>query len=291
MKKFLSLVLGLVLVTGVIAGCSPNTKKEEVSAGTKKVKIGYVNWADDIAMTNLAAAILEDKMDYEVDLVLADVAPIFTSLASGNTDVFLDTWLPVTHADYLEKYGDDIVDLGVSYENALIGVVVPSYVDINSIDELNDNKDLFDGKIIGIDSGAGIMNATEKAIDEYNLDYELVSGSGPAMTASLKKAIDNNEAIAVTGWTPHWMFSRWDLKVLEDPKGIYGDAENIHIYSRKGFEEDLPEVAALLKNFKFSDEVLSDLMAAIEDSDKDPLDVAKDWVNNHEEQVNTWLGK
>ncbi|MDD3569514.1 MAG: glycine betaine ABC transporter substrate-binding protein [Lachnospiraceae bacterium] len=291
MKKFLSLVLGLVLVTGVITGCSPNTKKEEVKSETKKITIGYVNWSEGIAMTNLAAAILEDKMDYDVDLVLADVAPIFTSLASGNTDVFLDTWLPVTHADYLEKYGDDIVDLGVSYENALIGIVVPSYVDINSIDELNDNKDLFDGKIIGIDSGAGIMNATEKTIDEYNLDFELVSGSGPAMTASLKKAIDNNEAIAVTGWTPHWMFSRWDLKVLEDPKGIYGDAENIHIYSRKGFEEDAPEVAALLKNFKFSDEVLSDLMGAIEDSDKDPLDVAKDWVSTHEEQVNAWLGK
>ncbi|MGE4214989.1 MAG: glycine betaine ABC transporter substrate-binding protein [Anaerotignaceae bacterium] len=291
MKKFLSLVLGVVLATSLVTGCSSNTKKEEAKSETKKITIGYVNWSEGIAMTNLAAAILEDKMGYEVELVLADVAPIFTSLASGNTDVFLDTWLPVTHADYLEEYGDDIVDLGVSYENALIGLVVPSYVDINSIDELNDSKDLFDGKIIGIDSGAGIMGATEKAIEEYNLDFELVSGSGPAMTASLKKAIDNNEAIAVTGWTPHWMFSRWDLKVLDDPKGIYGDAENIHMYSRKGFEEDLPEAATLFKNFKFSDEVLSDLMGAIEDSDKDPLDVAKDWVNNHEEQVNTWLGK
>jgi glycine betaine/proline transport system substrate-binding protein len=87
------------------------------------------------------------------------------------------------------------------------------------------------------------------------------------------------------------MFSRWDLKVLEDPNGVYGDAENIHIYSRKGFEEDLPDAAELFKNFKFSDEVLSDLMGAIEDSDKDPLDVAKDWVINNEDQVNAWLGK
>lgn len=291
MKKFLSLVLGLVLTSSIVSGCSLAGKNEAVNAETKKVTIGYVNWSEGIAMTNLAAAILEDKMGYEVDLVLADVAPIFTSLASGKTDAFLDTWLPVTHSDYLEKYGNDIVDLGVSYENALIGLVVPSYLDINSIEELENSKDLFDGKIIGIDSGAGIMSATEKAIDEYNLDFQLVNGSGPAMTASLKKAIDKNEAIVVTGWTPHWMFSRWDLKVLEDPKNVYGNAENIHIYSRKGFEEDLPEVAELFKNFKFTDEVLSDLMGAIEESDKDPLDVAKDWVNSHEEQVNSWLGK
>ena len=37
------------------------------------------------------------------------------------------------------------------------------------------------------------------------------------MTAALKSAIANDEEIAVTGWTPHWMFARWDLKYLDDP--------------------------------------------------------------------------
>jgi len=286
MKKFLTLVLALVLTTGLITGCSTSGKTDE-----KKIKIGYVNWAEGIAMTNLAAAILEEKLGYEVDMVLADVAPVFTSLASGNTDIFLDTWLPVTHGEYLEKYGKDIVDLGVSYENALIGLVVPSYVEADTIEELIEQKETFGGKIIGIDSGAGIMSATEKAIAEYGLDYELVNGSGPAMTAALKKAINNNEAIVVTGWTPHWMFSTWDLKVLKDSKGVYGEAENIHIYSRKGFEEDQAEAAKFLQNYKFTDEVLSDLMGAIEESGKDPMETAKEWMNNNESQVNSWLGK
>ena len=286
MKKLLTLVLALVLTTGLVTGCSTGSKTED-----KKLKIGYVNWAEGIAMSNLAAAILEEKMGYDVELVLADVAPVFTSLSSGNTDVFLDTWLPVTHGEYLKKYGDDIVDLGVSYENALIGLVVPEYVEANSIEDLNKDKDLYGGQIIGIDSGAGIMSATEKAIDSYGLDYKLVNGSGPAMTAALKKAIDNNEAIVVTGWTPHWMFSSWDLKVLKDPKGVYGDAENIHIYSRKGLDKDQPDATAFFKNYKFTDEVLSDLMDKIEASDNDPLDTAKEWMKENESQVNTWLGK
>lgn len=285
MKKLITLVLSVVLATSLLTGCSTN--KEE----TKKVTIGYVNWAEGIAMTNLAAAILEEKMGYEVELKLADVAPIFTSLASGNTDVFLDTWLPVTHGDYLDEYGEDIVDLGVTYENARIGLIVPSYVEANSIEELNANKEQFDSQIIGIDSGAGIMTTTEKAIDQYGLEYELVNGSGPAMTAALKKAIDNNEAIVVTGWTPHWMFSRWDLKVLDDPQSIYGEAENIHTYSRKDFAKEMPEAAEFFTNFTFTDEVLSDLMGAIEESDKDPLEVAKDWINDHQDQVDVWLGK
>ena len=78
-----------------------------------------------------------------------------------------------------------------------------------------------DYKITGIDPGAGIMEATEKAIEEYDLtDWDLVSGSSAAMTAALKKAYDKEEPIIVTGWTPHWKFAKYDLKYLEDPKGV-----------------------------------------------------------------------
>lgn len=285
-KRIISTLLAagvlIMSLTGCGAGGNNSNEKDTV-------KLAYVNWSEGIAMTNLAAAILEDKMGYDVELTMADVAPVFTSIASGNTDAFLDVWLPVTHESYLEKYGDDIVDLGVVYDNALLGLVVPSYVDINSIEELNDNKELLGGKIVGIDAGAGLMEATEKVIAEYNLDYELLTGSGPTMTAALGKAIDANEPIIVTGWAPHWKFARWDLKVLEDPKGILGEVETIHKYSRKGLEEDMPEVAAFLKNFKLSDSELGELMGAIEDSDKEPIEVAREWMNENEELVNGWI--
>jgi glycine betaine/proline transport system substrate-binding protein len=154
-------------------------------AGT--VKLGYVNWAEGIAMTNLAAAILEDKMGYQVETRMTDVAPLFASLANGGTDAFLDAWLPVTHKSYMEEYGDKLEDLGYNYENAKIGLVGPSYMSIDSIEQLNDAKDDFNGRIVGIDAGAGIMSATEAAIEAYALDYQLMPGSGPTMTAALKK--------------------------------------------------------------------------------------------------------
>ncbi|MGI5892009.1 MAG: glycine betaine ABC transporter substrate-binding protein [Bacillota bacterium] len=289
MKKILVLVLAAAFCLALFAGCGATGEQDVGGQSKGTVKLGYVNWAEGIAMTNLAAAVLEDKMGYDVELTMADVAPVFTSLASGNTDVFMDVWLPVTHKDYLDQYGDQLVDLGISYKNALIGLVVPSYVEIDSIEELNDNKDLFNGQIIGIDSGAGLMKATEKAIEQYGLDYTLVSGSGPTMTAALKKAIDANQPIVVTGWTPHWKFARWDLKVLEDPKKIFGDKENIHIMSRIGLEDDMPEVVEFLKNFKMTDSELGDLMGAIDDSDKEPLETAREWMNANADLINSWL--
>ena len=241
-------------------------------------------------MTNLAAAILEDEMGYKVDMTLADVAPIFTSLSSGNTDAFLDAWLPTTHASYMERYGDDLDDLGLNYENARLGLVVPEYVDINSVEELNDKKSDFNGEIVGIDSGAGVMLNTETAINEYGLDFELIPGSGPTMTAALKKAIDAKEPIVVTGWSPHWKFARWDLKILDDPKNIYGDAEHVHTIARKGLAEDMPEVAEFLTNFKLTDEELSSLMELIEDNiDDDPIISARKWMEDNKDAYTSWI--
>ncbi|EJF38438.1 ABC transporter, quaternary amine uptake transporter family, substrate-binding protein [Clostridium sp. MSTE9] len=288
MKKAAAIGMSVVMLLGAMAGCSPSGSSPGESEN-KTVKLGYVNWSEGIAMTNLAAAVLEDEMGYKVELTMADIAPVFTSVASGNTDAFMDVWLPITHEDYMKEYGDRMDDLGVCYENAMIGLTVPSYVPVNSIEELNANKELFGGEIIGIDSGSATMKATYKLIDDYALDYKLLPGSGPTMTAALKKAIDANKPIVVVGWKPHWKFARWDLKVLEDPKKIYGTSENIHIVSRKGLSEDMPEVVDFLKNFKMNEQEIGDLMGAIEEKGGDPLDVAREWAKEHQNLIKGWI--
>lgn len=80
------------------------------------------------------------------------------------------------------------------------------------------------------------------------------------MTAALGNAIQNNENIVVTSWTPHWMFARWDLKYLDDPKEVYGGAEQIHTITRKGLKEDLPEAYAILSNFNWTPEDMGEVM-------------------------------
>lgn len=290
-KRIFTLFLTGAMCLGLLSGCSQGTQENKQDEKKQTVSIGYVNWSEGIAMTNLAAAILEDKMGYNVETTMTDVAPLFASLSSGGTDVFLDSWLPITHASYIEKYGDNLEDLGANFENAKIGLVVPSYVNINSIEELNDMKDEFDGTIVGIDSGAGIMSTTDAAIQDYGLDYELMPGSGPTMTAALKKAIDAQKPIVVTGWAPHWMFARWDIKFLDDPKGTYGESEYIRTIARKGFSEDMPDVAEFLKNFFLTDAQLGDLMGVIAegDSSKDPIDLTREWISNNEDLVNSWI--
>ena len=143
-------------------------------------------------------------------------------------------------------------------------------------------------KITGIDPGAGIMEATERAITDYELDeWDLVSGSSAAMTASLKKAYDAEEPIVVTGWTPHWKFAEYDLKYLEDPKGSYGGEEEIHTIGRTGLQEDMPEAHQALSNFNWSEDDMGEVMIAIKDGEK-PEVAAQAWVDENPEKIAAW---
>ena len=285
-KKLSFMMLGVFLAVTILF----TTQCNNMGTGAKEANLVYVNWAEGIAYTNLAKVVLEEKLGYTVNITAADVGPAYTSVAQGDQDAFMETWLPVLHSDYVERYQDDIVDLGHVYEGTQSGWVVPSYVTIDNISELPDAQDRFDSQIIGIDAGAGVMKTSEQVIDMYNLDYRLVASSGPAMTAALQDAITNNEWIVVTGWRPHWMFGRWDLKFLQqDEDKMVWTQGNIHIMGRKNLEQEKPELAQFLKNMFFTDAQLGDLMLQVEQSDADVSEVARQWMNDNPDVINGWL--
>ncbi|RCX20491.1 glycine betaine/proline transport system substrate-binding protein [Fontibacillus phaseoli] len=143
-------------------------------------------------------------------------------------------------------------------------------------------------EIIGIDPGAGIMKAAADALDQYDLgDWKLIEGSGAAMTAMLDKAVKAEKPIIITGWTPHWMFSKYDLKYLEDPKNVFGEAEEIHTLVRKGLKEDQPVAYEFLDRFEWTSDEMGEIMTAIQEG-KDPMEAAKTWADSHSDRVDSW---
>ncbi|WP_226659488.1 glycine betaine ABC transporter substrate-binding protein [Guptibacillus hwajinpoensis] len=146
-----------------------------------------------------------------------------------------------------------------------------------------------DYEIVGIEPGAGIMKATTSALDEYDSlkGWELIESSSAAMAAELGKAIEDEEPIIVTGWTPHWMFAKYDLKYLEDPKGLYGEEENIETFARKGLKEDQPSAHTILDQFHWTPEDMSSVMVEIQEGAK-PEEAAQNWVNEHTDMVEEW---
>ncbi|MCH4810993.1 glycine betaine ABC transporter substrate-binding protein [Vreelandella neptunia] len=275
----------LALLAGAGVAVSSAAQAEEEKG---PINLAYVEWSSEVASTNVIAAVLE-QAGYEVDLTSLSAAAMFQALSSGDADAIVAAWLPTTHADYMERLGDSIEDLGPNLDGTKLGLVVPEYTDVDSIADLNDNADSFNGEIIGIDPGAGLMSLTEEVVDTYDLELDLRSGSGATMTAALSSAITNEENVVVTGWTPHWMFARFDLKYLDDPENVYGGAEQIHTAVREGLEDDMPEAYAILDAFEWTPEQMGEVMLMNQEDGSDPYENAKQWVEDNQDVVEQWL--
>ncbi|MFC6100432.1 glycine betaine ABC transporter substrate-binding protein [Olivibacter domesticus] len=255
----------------------------------KRISMGMVEgWAEGNAMTLVTKEFLAQK-DYHVVTHKAAPNLLLASMDNGDTDVFMNVWLPTTHGDKIAPF-KNIFSAGVNYEDAKLGLVVPKYVDINSIEELNDKRDKFGSKIIGIERGSGMATYTDSVLLAYKLNYRQLNSSMIAMASELQKAVNEKRWVVVTAWQPHWLFGRFDLKFLEDPKKIYGDTEHIETFVRKDFDKDFPELYRYFQHAFFNEEIMTDLLTKME-AGKNKKETAKRWVEEHQELLHSWWGK
>lgn len=298
LRKLGALLAGVLAVTALAACGDDSTEagaqSDEGGGGKAKASltIGYIPWDEDIAVTYLWQHALEEA-GYDVTLEQLDVAPTFVGVAKGDIDLFFDTWLPTTHEDYWSEYGDQVEDLGVWYDNAKLTIAVPDYVDATTIADLEGMESTFDGKIIGIEAGAGLTRVTrDDAMPAYGLGgYDLTTSSTTAMLAALRSATADEKPIVVTLWRPHWAYAAFPIKDLEDPEGAMGAAEEIHVIGRKGFSADFADLAAALADFTMDDDMLGSLEEAIfQDNPDDPAAGVAAWVADNQDWFDSLLG-
>lgn len=274
-KLVLVVILMLALSSGVAAA---------------DITLGYVEWDCAISQTHIMAAVLEEYFDYNVEIISVDAGIMWTALAQGDLDGIVCAWLPVTHGFYFEEYGDRVIDLGPNFEGAKIGLVVPEYVDIDNIEDLNDYAREFRSIITGIDPGAGIMAATDEAIDVYDLHLSVLDSSDAAMIIQLSQSIQDKEWIVVTGWVPHWKFDSFDLKFLDDPENVYGGAETINTIVNQDFYQDFDsEITHLFEKFYLTQDQLHEMMNIIREDGGNELELARQWIKDNETVVSEWL--
>ena len=282
----------LIFFLAVMVWALPGQAAASAKAG-KTLKIVYVDWDCAVASSNLVKAVLEDRLGYRVELLPVSQETMWASVATGEADAMVAAWLPDTHAEAYAKAKNKVDMLGKLVSGARLGLAVPDYVPLRSIDELDANADKFKGRIVGIDPGSGLMRLTANALKDYEItQLQLVAGSGASMGASLADAIRKHEWIVVTAWSPHWMFSRWPMHYLDDPLGSLGKDESIFKVGRGGLKKDHPEAWAFLSNFRFEDaSQLQRFMDWNQQRGTDPVQNARRFMRENPRMVDSWLKK
>lgn len=280
-----------------LAACSTDDGGEDTGSeeGDKTITLGYLpSWPDGLSMAYLIDNQLSEA-GYTVEHEeLNDPGVLYTALAEGDVDLYPSAWSEATHADFMEEFGDDLEDLGSYFPDGETFLAVPEYTDIDSLADLPDNADLFDGTITGIEGGAGIMKDTrEKVIPTYGLEdagYTLQEAGSAGMLTALDEAIANEEDILVTMWLPYWPNAAYPLKKLEDPEGAFGGGEGLHFMGHAGFSDQYPEVADWLGQIDITDTYQSLENLVANDYEDDPAAGVEAWLEENPDAVPAFEG-
>ncbi|RYG73179.1 glycine betaine ABC transporter substrate-binding protein [Lentibacillus lipolyticus] len=301
-KMYIVFLAFVILLSIALSACGSssdgNAESSESSAnsesganlGDKDITIPYVSWAGCVAGTNVIKTALED-VGYDVTIKQVGKGAMFTSIAEKDADAMMCTWLPNNAIHLWDKYKDDLVKLNKTIETAPIGLYVPTYMDVDSIGDLKGNEKVGNGAdwtITGNDPGSGNVELSKRALKKYGLDkWEVQTSSDSAMVATLGKMVEQQKPVITTLWKPHYAFGKYDLKMLKDPKNVYGDPDSIWTVSREGLKEDSPAAYKILKQFDWTYDEMNEVMVNIRNG-TDPEEAGKEFVKDHPELVEEW---
>lgn len=294
-------LMAVFLLAGsvVLTGCGSSSSDSASSEERESIRLVYVNWVEGVAMAHVMHELLQDSLNVEVEQMneVTGGGTAFASVASGGSDVFVEAWLPTTHQGPWEEHSGDLQKVAQWYDRTTVGLTVPAYTDIQSVEDLAEYRDALGGQIYGIESGAAVNQQTRDVLAENDIDgFEVVASSGPATWSELQRAVENEEPIVVTGWQPHWKWGRFDLRYIEGAQTgqtpVFGEPENIFAVGRTDFEEEFPpRVVQFFDNVNVSNEQISALMQPFRpDADTDdPFAAAREWIQNNPELVDSWI--
>ena len=279
-KKLLAVILALV-VSALVAGCAGSSQNT-------KLTVADIGWDENTAVANLTKALLEDELGYNVTIQTVDLGLVFKGVDTGDLDAFQDMWLP-NHRELFSQ-ANNVEQLSNWYQGKTeFGIGVPAYMNITSVDQLNDTGIT---EILGIEPGAVISERIpESVIPTYDLEQEYVESSTAGMLAEVQRRYSDREEFAFTPWKPHWMNQRYDIKYLDDPKDALGelnDSATISTIVRKGLANDNPPAYAFMNALTLTESQVNDLENTMNQAG-DPLEGARQWAKNNRDVVQPWI--
>lgn len=268
-ERFMLKKSGRIVTTGLLMGIlmMMSLAIPAIGATDTPLTFGIVPWSESLAVGSLITYILEEEIGQPVEAINPDIGVAYQAMINGDLDLFVESWLYVTHEAYWAESAPQLRDFGPIYEDALLCWAVPAYIpedEVSSVVDLGkpEVKEKMGGEIIGIDPGSGLMQHSALMMQDYpELEgWTLRDSSDYAMVAELKRRMMRDEWTVVTLWQPHSAFGRFDLRVLDEPQGILGAEEEIHMVGRQDFTAKFDnDVSTFLSRFYLTIDQMSEL--------------------------------
>ena len=310
-----AVVLALGAGLGACGG-EEETDSAQQDGGGQGVELtaAEFTWSAATVTTSILKQIAEENPELGVSELKSkqlDPAPAWAGAKRGDIDILAEVARP-NQDPLAEKAGNEVEMLGATYEDASQGWFVPSYVvapggpaeGLESVDQLNDYKEVFEGKLIDADPGWVTTEQNRARLKGYGVDFQHVTSGEAAQLAELKRAIQREEPILTYNYRPHWVFAEYELTQLEEPnpykEGCFDEGADgacaMPPYSawtaaRKDVAEKAPKFYAMLKQFEIPLEDMEAMLAKVDLEKQDAEAVAKEWMEANKADVDAWVSQ
>ncbi|MEE9324917.1 MAG: glycine betaine ABC transporter substrate-binding protein [Dehalococcoidia bacterium] len=334
LSKWMLLASAVMVVVLVAAACGGEEEEEAAAPAAEEptaaapaekkgtIKIMESDWTGNWIDIALAKIVLEDYMNYDVELIFADYSAQFAALAEGDLHWSAEMWPSNLHNEtrlYVEEQGT-VESLG---EMGIIGKIfwcVPTYMiegdpergiepmtpDLVSWEQLIQYKDVFvtretDPKGWFMATVVDWQNRDDERVASLGLDFEVIyAGSEAALIATIAEKYDKGEALITSCWQPWWPMVVYDFTEIELPPYTdecyvsqdYGCAfppDVTWAAAWPGLKDLFPDAYNMLDDFHLENDDQNEMVIAVDRDGKTTEQAARDWMAENPEKWINWL--
>ncbi|SDM66989.1 glycine betaine/proline transport system substrate-binding protein [Franzmannia pantelleriensis] len=266
-----------------------------LAAQAETIRFATPQWPGATVKSEVTRQLVE-TLGYDATLQEASSSIILGGMASGDLDINMALWRP-SQGGMLDPRleAGELVELTENIEGARFQLAVPGYVweaGVRSMADLAEHGERFSHTFYGIEPGNVGNELMQEAVDNdtYGLsDWRVVASSEAGMMSQVETSIADDEWIAFLGWEPHWMNVDFDIRYLEDPQNLWGDASSVSTVVAADFVERHPNLTRLLEQIVLPIDVQDAWVYDYSRRDIPLEEVASQWLADNPDVVLGWL--
>jgi glycine betaine/proline transport system substrate-binding protein len=299
------------LLTASVAAC---TAEEGGGGGGDGITVqaAQFSWTAAGLTNGILSEIASDNPDLGVSSLATtqlDPAAAWAGAKRGDIDLLTEVALP-NQQELADDASEQVDIVSETYGEAAQGWFVPAYAveaggpleGLTSVDQLNEYADELGNKFYDADPGYITTEQNRKRLDGYGITLEQVVSSESAELAQLKNSYSREEPIVLYLYHPNAVFAQYDMVQLEEPTPYTdgclteGDGAcampsySANIAASKELAEDAPEFVALLENLRIPVDEMEEMQKAVDVDGEDISTVARQWVDDHSDEIDEWIG-
>jgi glycine betaine/proline transport system substrate-binding protein len=267
-------------------------------ATAEPIKLGQVSLSFYAVTGGIVQHVLE-KEGYKVEVIEGSHADIYPKVGSGEVDILAASWLPSAHAVLYRKVEASTFKLSKLYDDARLYWAVPAYVPAEEVSSIEDLlkpsvRSRMPATIVSLPESTGLTIVGLEVLKSYGLEaagYKLQAAPPNTWIGTFKTAYETGNWVVFPLWQPQWINSVYELRVLEDPKRIFG-VDSAYLIANQQLKSKLsPRTLSYLSNIRLSIKAITEMDKSMNVEKISARQAAERWIAAHPEEVDSWRPK